>query len=216
LELYRFIIISGESRVTPKATMGDTHSDDMLAIPVWDFKPETQTETQSGQEEKKPSESTKTPDAQKETPPTVTPPQEAAKKVEDPKTKEEEARQPSEPPVRGKSKQDFIIERKQRQLERMKQEKLAQLDKEISDNGGDPSSDMSVDPSDEETITKVIDKKMGAQLEYIERQKFENELSQFLSGHELTKFLTPQEVGKFKEYAAHPSRAQVPFDELLV
>lgn len=196
--------------------MGDIQGEDMLAVPVWDFKPETQTADQSGQEANKSSESTQTPDAPKATPPAEANPKETPKPVDEPKKQDNEARQPSEPPTRGKTKYDFIIERKQRQLEKMKQEKLAQLDKEITDNGGDPSSDMTVDPSDEDTITKVIDKKMGAQLEYIERQKFENEVSQFLSGHELTKFLTPQEIGKFKEYAAHPSRAQVPFDELLV
>ena len=207
--------ISGESRVTPKATMGDTSSEDMLALPVWDFKPETQTAETSGQGENKSSESNQTPDAPKATPQEEANPKETPKPAVEPKKQDDEARQPSEPPTRGKSKYDFIIERKQRQLEKMKQEKLSQLDKDITDNGGDPSSDMTVDPSDEDTITKVIDKKMGAQLEYIERQKFENEVSQFLSGHELNKFLTSQEIGKFKEYASHPSRAQVPFDELL-
>lgn len=133
---------------------------------------------------------------------------------EKPKAKAKESapadERPEEPATR-KTKFDFIMERKRKQAER-EEAKAKGADGE--DGDGDDSDNVA--PEDEATIEKVFRKKYGAQFEAVERQRFENEVNEFFQKDEIAKFATDKEKALFREYAVHPTRKDIPYDELMV
>lgn len=120
-----------------------------------------------------------------------------------------------EPPVR-KTKLDFILERKQRRLEKAKSDQIKKVDQELKDaggNGDDPTGDDDIDPEDAEKISKVIDKKYGHVFEGLEEkeqaaeaEKEEAELQTFITSKPEFK---PYEA-KIRKFAQHESRKHLP------
>lgn len=108
-----------------------------------------------------------------------------------------------EPPVRRKYKsaKDYIIERKQRQLDKAKSKK-----DEGGDDEGDDGDDDEISPEDEALVEKVVEKKYGPALKKISEQEDTSELKDFLAENPDFK---PYEA-KIRRYMAHPSRSQVP------
>ena len=137
--------------------------------------------------------------------------------TDDPEKPKEKAKEsapaderPEEPATRN-TKFDFIMERKRKQAER-EEAKAKGADGEDGDgDDGDP-----VAPEDEAAIEKVFRKKYGAQFEAVERQRFDNEVNEFLSRDEIAKFATDKEKALFKEYAAHPSRQSIPYETIIL
>lgn len=118
-------------------------------------------------------------------------------------------------PGTRKTKFDFIAERQRRKAEReaaaAKEAQGGEGEDEDTDEDGDP-----VAPEDEATIDKVLRKKYGSQFEAIERQRFENEVTEFFQKDEVAKHATDAEKAKFKEFALHPSRSQIPYESIML
>lgn len=135
-------------------------------------------------------------------------------KPEGEKPKGEPANQPDEgdePPVRGgkKSPKDFIIARKQRQLEKAKNKQVEAEDEEGED---EPEGDEDeVSPEDEKIIAKVIDRKLSPLLQQQEQAAIDGEIKGFLAENpDFAQF-----EGKVRKYAAHPSRRNIPIKSLF-
>lgn len=118
-----------------------------------------------------------------------------------------------QPGVR-KTKYDFIAERQRKKAER---EAAQQQQQGQGGEGGDDQDDEDpVAPEDEATIDKVLRKKYGSQFEAIENQRFENEVTEFFQKDEVAKHATDEEKAKFREFALHPSRSQIPYESVML
>lgn len=116
----------------------------------------------------------------------------------------------AEPPTRKRmTPKDFIIQRQQRKIERMEANKEGQ---QADDEGGESDDEGDVDPADEETIAKVVDKRLAAEKAAVEAQRADNkEVDDFLTANPDFK---PFEA-KARKYMQHETRKSVPIDEIF-
>lgn len=142
-------------------------------------------------------------------------PAEAKDAPKDEPKKEPDA--PKQVPTReGKSKEDFILERKRKQLEKLN-EQIEAKRKQATDEGietEDEGDDIADD--DKKTIKKVVDQEYGEHFKRLEEQRQEAEFSDFLTKNEAAKHATDEQKALFREYAKHPSRSEVPYETVLV
>ncbi len=116
----------------------------------------------------------------------------------------------AEPPTRKRmGPKDFIIQRQQRKIEKMAANKEGQQ----ADDGGEASGDDDdVDPADEATIEKVVDKRLAAEKAAAEAQRADDkEVNDFLAANPDFK---PFEA-KARKYMQHETRKSVPIDEIF-
>lgn len=118
----------------------------------------------------------------------------------------------SEPPVR-KSKLQYILERKER--------KLAKLTESQNIPPAQNEGEDDITPEEEARIERIMKKKFGAQFETVDQlvQKTEHdevnaEITDFLQKDEY-KDLIGEDEAKIRKYALHPSRAQIPLEEIV-
>ena len=109
-----------------------------------------------------------------------------------------------EPAVRKKTAKDYIIERKQKQIEKLKQKK------EDNDQGGESEEDDDVSPEDEKVVRKIIQREYGEKFAKLDQVEDEGELKSFLA-----------ENPNFEPYKAkiwkfwqHPSRNHLPISSV--
>lgn len=127
----------------------------------------------------------------------------------------------SEPPVREKSKKDYIIERQAKKIEKLKGGKAP----EKGDEPDDGEEDDDISPEDERLVDKVLEKRFGKdfvkklgkldQLDEViqssQRQTDEKEILDTISENpELKEF-----EAKARRFWAHPSRNHLPFLTVL-
>lgn len=136
---------------------------------------------------------------------------EAAKAKAEAKKEAPADERPQEPATR-KTKFDFIMERKRKQAEREEAKAKEPGGSETDDGNGDDY----VAPEDEATIENVVRKKYGAQFEAVEKQRFENEVTEFFQKDSVAKYATDKEKALFKEYAMHPSRQAIPYETIIL
>jgi len=116
-----------------------------------------------------------------------------------------------EPPVR-KTKLDFILERKQRQLEKAKASQIKNIDQELKKlDGGAQDQDGAeneddIPAEDAEVVEKVVEKKFGSYFKEMDQQKEAAEMQSFLAENPEFK---PYEA-RIKKYAGHESRRHLP------
>ena len=113
-----------------------------------------------------------------------------------------------EEPVARKSRLDYILERKQAKAEKLKQEKLKELDKQIKTEAGE--GDEEVSPDDEKVVEKVIEKKYGDYFREMDEEKEAAEINGFIAQNPEFK---PYET-KIRKFASHPSRRHIPINAI--
>jgi hypothetical protein len=118
-----------------------------------------------------------------------------------------------EPPVRKKTAKDYIIERKNKKIEKLKNKK-----DDGEEDDGDSDEDDDVSPEDEKVVDKIIQKKYGdkfAKLDQAnkaaEEAKDQGELKQFLTDNPNFK---PFEKKIWKHWQ-HPSRNHLPLSDVV-
>lgn len=126
------------------------------------------------------------------------------KKADDKSGADEHADDDDEPQVRRKSAKDYIIERKQRQLEKAKS---AKGEAEKGEGGDDrEGDDDEVAPEDEQIISKVVDKKLAPLREAQQKAEDDADIAAFIAKNPDFKAYE----AKARKYMAHPSRAHLP------
>lgn len=116
-----------------------------------------------------------------------------------------------EPVVRArKTAKDFIIERQQRKIEKLKKEDTSGKSDEGKEGEGDSDED-DVDPEDEKVIAKVVSKHLAPIFEKQIEVEDEAEVAQFVTANPDFK---PYEA-RVKRNMRHPSRREVPIEELF-
>jgi hypothetical protein len=123
-------------------------------------------------------------------------------KTEPPKSQEED-----EPPTR-KTKLDFILERKQKKLEKLKEEKLHKVNDELKEHGDDDDDD-GISPDDEKLVEKVVERKYGKYFSRDEERDAKAEVKEFLNTDPQGKYFKKYE-DKILKWSRHPNRANVP------
>jgi len=124
-----------------------------------------------------------------------------------------------EPPVR-KTKIDYILERKNKQIERLKQERAkANQDNHQNNNQDTEDEGEDLSPEEEAKIVKVLEKRYGKTLETVDALANSNEETGLKN--DLQTFLSTEEGKYFKEfetkilaYAKHPNRANIPISAI--
>lgn len=125
--------------------------------------------------------------------------------------KKVEADLDEEPPVR-KTHLDFIAERKQRKLEKIKQAKIAKLNEELKTYGiEDDEEDFdNIEDDDEKKIAKTMKKYFGESIETIRSKELETEIDKFVKTDERFEPFKAQ----IAKWAKHPAYANLPIDRL--
>lgn len=113
-----------------------------------------------------------------------------------------------EEPIVRKSKLDYILERKQAKADKLKQEKLKELDKQIKTEAGEEDDEVS--PDDEKVVEKVIEKKYGDYFREMDEEKEAAEINGFIAQNPEFK---PYET-KIRKFASHPSRRHIPISSI--
>lgn len=137
------------------------------------------------------------------------------KKADDTKKEDEpEDDDEAEPPTRSKSKESFIIDRKNRQIEKIK-EKEAKDDKGGQKGGGEEEDDADldadeVDPDDRHEISKEVSKQLAPILAKEEAAQTKAEVSDFIAKNPNFK---PFEA-KILKFASHESRKHLPIQSI--
>jgi hypothetical protein len=113
----------------------------------------------------------------------------------------------AEPQVKPRmSKKDFIIQRQQKKIEKLKSKTASEVvEEEKSDE------DDEVAPEDEALITKVVAKQFAPILDKSMAVEDEKEIAEFVSANPDFK---PYEA-KAKKYMAHPSRRHLPVETIF-
>lgn len=145
----------------------------------------------------------------------VTPPTDNTDKKEtggDPPIPPKAAEQPSvdeEPPVR-KTKLEYILERKDRKLQKLK-EQAAPEAKAVEENNAEADDDLT--PEEEAKIARVIEKRYGDKLKVVdtiasstEEDHLKQEVSELIGKEPQFK----EFESKILKWAKHPSRANMP------
>lgn len=146
-------------------------------------------------EEPLPGEEDKTPAGEGGEIPPETPPEGGETPPKGGETPPEGGKPPAdeEPPVRKKPI-DYILERKNRQIEKLKNKE------EEPDDG--------VSPEDIELVSKVIDKKYGSTFDALQETEFKAELTGFITDNpEFKPFQS-----KIEKWAKHPAYANLPLE----
>jgi len=131
-----------------------------------------------------------------------------------------------EPPVR-KSKLDYILERKQAKLRKQEESIVPQKpapsietpdDSNVRGNEGDDEPT----PDEVRKFQRFMEKTYGDKLSRIdqlaettEAEHVNSEVSEFLKNDPHADLLPPEFSEKIKKYAQHPSRKQVPLEEIV-
>ncbi len=120
----------------------------------------------------------------------------------------------AEPPVR-KTKLDYILERKQRKLEKAKSQEIQKVDDQLKKPADDGSGegdgeDDEISPEEEKAIEKVVTKKFGHHFEQLNEEREEAELQGFINQNPKFK---PYEA-KIRKFANHPSRQHLPLQSI--
>ena len=106
-----------------------------------------------------------------------------------------------EPTVR-KTPKDYIIERKNKQIEKLKAKATTPPDSIVPDD----EDDEDIADADKTLVKKVVQKEFGHYFSELEEQKLDAEISKFVSDNEIFK---PYEA-KIRKFASHPTRRQIP------
>lgn len=122
----------------------------------------------------------------------------------------------SEPVTRQrKTAKDYIIERKNRQIEKAKAKAGEGDGGGQGDNGegdgGDADEDAEIDPEDAELISKVVDKKLEPLMKEQQAKADDAEVQAFLASNPQFK----KYEAKARRYMAHPSRANLPVSSIF-
>jgi hypothetical protein len=131
----------------------------------------------------------------------------AGKKEPELQKKEEDG----EPPQR-KSKFEYILARKEKQLEKVKSDKEVKKSEEEDDDA----------PDDEKLVTKAVDRKYGkrfARMDALEAEAQERaneaDIKEFIAEDPLGKYCKDI-AGKIRTWSKHPSRANVPIKTIAM
>lgn len=192
-------------RVTQKATMGNK-TEDILEVPVFPTPEEIaatseKAENGAGEEAKANVEAKAKAEEKVE--------QKAEEqKVEQKDPKAEEKKSPSDEPV-VRSKEWFIQNRLAKKAEKTKEDPK-------KEDKGEEDEDEDLDPHDISTVEKVLEKKNFSRMEaIIQAQVFEKEVAETLKESPIAPYATPEELTRFRAYAQHPSRQEVPLNTIL-
>jgi len=123
---------------------------------------------------------------------------------EDDKSKADQGDDDEEPAVRKKTAKDYIIERKNKKIEKLKQKEND--DKEEDDQ----EEDDDFSPEDEKVVDKIIQRKYGDKFAKLEQADDEKELQAFLTGN---KDFAPYKA-KIWKFWQHPSRNHLPVESV--
>ena len=126
-------------------------------------------------------------------------------KKDDKGKKEGEAEDDDKEPPTRKSKVDFITERKER-----REAKKGAKDKKEPE-GDDEEADDDIDPADEKTVGKIVQKHLKPLADRMVADEDDKEVSTFLTANPDFK----QYEAKARKYMAHPSRKDVPIEEIF-
>lgn len=126
--------------------------------------------------------------------------------------KKVEADDEDEIPIR-KTRLDYILERKAKRLEKIKQDKLAKLDSELKEQGegDDEDDDLSdIEDDDEKKIVNTMKKYFGETVEKLSSKEVESEVNAFIEKD--GRFAPFKD--KIVKWAKHPAYAKLPVDRL--
>lgn len=124
-----------------------------------------------------------------------------------------------EPPTR-KTKLDYILERKQQKIAKLESQ-LKTPPAQVEPQTPSPESGDDMSPEEDARFTKWFEKKYGQKMSAIdplidvtEKDHVDSQVSDFFKNDPHADLLKEFE-GKIRKYAQHPSRSQVPIDEIV-